>query len=125
VQPTEGTGQEETSCKQWLVDRYLGAGEASAMYGKPGDGKSVLAEDMGLHVAAGAAGTWEHSNAYEPNPVSFNEGSKEFRPGRLARPGPAHSPSKPSNSLTKQTGAVQVSKPESFEKHGTTVPSRS
>jgi hypothetical protein len=60
VQPTEGTGQEETSCKQWLVDRYLGAGEASAMYGKPGDG---LAEDMGLHVAAGAAGTWEHSNA--------------------------------------------------------------
>jgi hypothetical protein len=27
---------------------------------------------------------------YEPNPVSFNEGSKEFRPGRLARPGPAH-----------------------------------
>jgi CspA family cold shock protein len=28
-------------------------------------------------------------------------------------------------SLTKQTGAVQVSKPESFEKHGTKVPSRS
>jgi hypothetical protein len=39
--------------KEWLVHNLLGAGEASAMYGKPGDGKSVLAEDLGLHIAAG------------------------------------------------------------------------
>jgi AAA domain len=42
-----------TSSKEWLVYNLLGAGEASAMYGKPGDGKSVLAEDLALHVAAG------------------------------------------------------------------------
>ena len=41
------------STKQWLVSGFLGAGEASALYGKPGDGKSVLAEDMALHIAAG------------------------------------------------------------------------
>jgi hypothetical protein len=41
------------SVKEWLVHKFLGAGEASAFYGKPGDGKSVLAEDLGLHVALG------------------------------------------------------------------------
>jgi hypothetical protein len=44
---------EAQSSKEWLVHNLLGAGEASTMYGKPGDGKSVLAEDLGLHVAAG------------------------------------------------------------------------
>jgi hypothetical protein len=44
---------EAQSSKEWLVHNLLGHGEASAMYGKPGDGKSVLAEDMGLHIAAG------------------------------------------------------------------------
>jgi hypothetical protein len=39
--------------KDWLVRNFLGADEASAFYGKPGDGKSVLAEDMALHIAAG------------------------------------------------------------------------
>jgi AAA domain len=39
--------------KIWLVQGMLGAGEASAFYGKPGDGKSVLVEDMALHIAAG------------------------------------------------------------------------
>ena len=39
--------------KDWLVHNLLGAGEASAFYGKPGDGKSVLVEDMALHMAAG------------------------------------------------------------------------
>jgi hypothetical protein len=39
--------------KEWLVRGFLGADEASAYYGKPGDGKSVLAEDMALHIAAG------------------------------------------------------------------------
>jgi hypothetical protein len=39
--------------KEWLVRGLLGADEASACYGKPGDGKSALAEDMALHVAAG------------------------------------------------------------------------
>ncbi len=41
------------STKEWLVHKLLGVSEASAFYGKPGDGKSVLVEDMGLHVAAG------------------------------------------------------------------------
>src|SRR5262249_57960225 len=44
---------EAESRKQWLVHNLLGHGEASVMYGKPGDGKSVLAEDLGLHIAAG------------------------------------------------------------------------
>jgi hypothetical protein len=44
---------EVSSHKSWLIHKFLGAGEASALYGKPGDGKSVLAEDLGLHVAAG------------------------------------------------------------------------
>lgn len=42
------------SYKEWLVHNMLGVSEASAMYGKPGDGKSVLAEDLALHIAAGA-----------------------------------------------------------------------
>jgi AAA domain len=41
------------SSREWLVHNLLGHGEASAMYGKPGDGKSVLAEDLALHIAAG------------------------------------------------------------------------
>jgi hypothetical protein len=44
---------EATSTKQWLVHNLLGAGDASVMYGKPGDGKSVGAEDLALHIAAG------------------------------------------------------------------------
>ena len=44
---------EAQSSKEWLVHNLLGHAEASAIYGKPGDGKSVLAEDLGLHVAAG------------------------------------------------------------------------
>jgi hypothetical protein len=39
--------------KEWLVEGLLGAGEASSFFGEPGCGKSVLAEDLGLHVAAG------------------------------------------------------------------------
>jgi len=39
--------------KEWLVRGMLGAGEASAVYGVPGCGKSVLIEDLALHVAAG------------------------------------------------------------------------
>ena len=41
-----------TSNKQWLVRELLGDGNASAVYGRPGDGKSVLVEDMALHIAA-------------------------------------------------------------------------
>ena len=44
---------EATSRKEWLVQNLLGAGDASAVYGVPGCGKSVLVEDMGLHIAAG------------------------------------------------------------------------
>jgi hypothetical protein len=43
----------EVARKDWLVERLLGVGEASSFYGEPGSGKSVLAEDLGLHVAAG------------------------------------------------------------------------
>jgi hypothetical protein len=39
--------------KEWLVGGLLGNGEASATYGIPGCGKSVLMQDMGLHIAAG------------------------------------------------------------------------
>lgn len=41
------------SSKDWLVKGMLGASDASAFYGVPGCGKSVLVEDMALHVAAG------------------------------------------------------------------------
>ena len=44
---------EAVSRKQWLVQNLLGSGDASAFYGIPGCGKSVLVEDMALHVAAG------------------------------------------------------------------------
>src|SRR3954447_21535012 len=39
--------------KLWLVHGMLGQGEASAVYGQPGCGKSVLIEDLALHIAAG------------------------------------------------------------------------
>jgi AAA domain len=39
--------------KQWLVANLFGAGEAAVFYGAPGCGKSVLAEDLGLHISAG------------------------------------------------------------------------
>src|SRR5262249_50620169 len=41
-----------TSTKPWLVANFLGAGDASGMFGKPGDGQAVRAEDLGVHVAA-------------------------------------------------------------------------
>ena len=41
------------SHKQWLVHHLLAVGELSAFYGEPGSGKSVLAQDIGLHLAAG------------------------------------------------------------------------
>jgi RecA-family ATPase len=44
---------ETASRKEWLVHNLLGAGDASAFYGVPGCGKSVLVEDLALHVAAG------------------------------------------------------------------------
>lgn len=42
----------EDDKKLWLVNGLLGQGEASAVYGQPGCGKSVLVEDMALHIAA-------------------------------------------------------------------------
>jgi hypothetical protein len=44
---------ETSSSKSWLVNRILGAGEFSAVYGSPGCGKGVIVEDMALHIAAG------------------------------------------------------------------------
>ena len=38
---------EATSTKDWLVDKFLGAGEQSAQYGRPGDGKSVWLRTWG------------------------------------------------------------------------------
>jgi hypothetical protein len=40
-----------TAEKQWLVRGLLGQGESSTTYGIPGSGKSVLIEDLCLHVA--------------------------------------------------------------------------
>jgi hypothetical protein len=54
--------------KEWLVERLLGVGEASSFYGEPGSGKSVLAEDLGLHVAAGKA--W-HGRAVKQGAVLY------------------------------------------------------
>jgi phage/plasmid primase-like uncharacterized protein len=56
------------SRKKWLVDRLLGLGEASSFYGEPGSGKSVLAEDLGLRVAAGR--DW-HGRAVKQGAVLF------------------------------------------------------
>ncbi|MFZ0623625.1 MAG: AAA family ATPase [Pseudolabrys sp.] len=39
---------EAESRKEWLVSGLLGSGDASAFYGVPGCGKSVLVEDMAL-----------------------------------------------------------------------------
>src|SRR5262249_38714243 len=39
--------------KDWLLDRLLPAGEASAFFGAPRDGQSALGADLGLHIAAG------------------------------------------------------------------------
>src|SRR5262249_47728033 len=41
------------SSKEWLVERMLGCGEMSAVYGPPGCGKGVKVQDLGLHVAGG------------------------------------------------------------------------
>lgn len=53
---TDFAAMSTTSHKAWVVHHLLGAGETSVWYGEPGSGKSVLAEDLGLHVAAGR--TW-------------------------------------------------------------------
>jgi RecA-family ATPase len=45
--------QIENVPKTWLLEDFLGAGEMSCWYGEPGSGKSVLAEDFGLHIAGG------------------------------------------------------------------------
>jgi RecA-family ATPase len=42
----------ESASKRWLVRGLLGEGESGAVYGQPGCGKSVLIEDMALHIAA-------------------------------------------------------------------------
>jgi hypothetical protein len=39
--------------KEFVVQDLMGIGESGCTYGKPGDGKSVLIQDGGMHVAAG------------------------------------------------------------------------
>jgi len=41
--------------KDWTVYGFLGKGEFSTLYGEPGSGKSIVAADIALHVAAGLA----------------------------------------------------------------------
>jgi hypothetical protein len=43
----------EDDNKLWLVHGLFGQSESGAAYGQPGCGKSVLVEDMALHIAAG------------------------------------------------------------------------
>jgi hypothetical protein len=50
---TDYADMSTVSAKRWLVHHLLAIGEVSVPYGEPGSGKSVLAEDIGLHVAAG------------------------------------------------------------------------
>jgi hypothetical protein len=50
---TDYADMSTVSAKRWLVHHLLAIGEVSVLYGEPGSGKSVLAEDIGLHVAAG------------------------------------------------------------------------
>lgn len=52
---TDYADMSTVSAKRWLVHHLLAVGEVSVPYGEPGSGKSVLAEDIGLHVAAGMA----------------------------------------------------------------------
>lgn len=59
---------EAQSNKKWLVRNFLGEGEACAFYGVPGSGKSVLVQDMGLHIAAGQP--W-HGRPVEQGAVLF------------------------------------------------------
>jgi hypothetical protein len=42
-----------TTRKEWVVRDFLGRGEFSAWYGRPGAGKSVIVGDLACHVAAG------------------------------------------------------------------------
>lgn len=50
---TDYADMSTVSRKTWLVHHLLAVGELSAFYGEPGSGKSVLAQDIGLHLAAG------------------------------------------------------------------------
>lgn len=59
---------EAVSTKKWLVKDLLGTTECSAFYGAPGSGKSVLVEDLALHVSAGKP--W-HGRAVEQGAVVF------------------------------------------------------
>jgi hypothetical protein len=50
---TEFAAMRSLNTKSWVVRHWLAVGETSVWFGEPGSGKSVLAEDIGLHVAAG------------------------------------------------------------------------
>lgn len=60
--------QIEVIPKGWLCANFLGLAETSCWYGEPGSGKSVLAEDFGLHLAAGM--TW-HSREVKQGAVLY------------------------------------------------------
>lgn len=57
-----------TCTKTWLVKNLLGDAEQSAVYGPPGSGKSVLVEDMALHIAGGV--DW-HGRAVKQGAVVY------------------------------------------------------
>jgi hypothetical protein len=50
---TDFCDMDTVSKKSWLVHHLLAVGETSVFYSEPGAGKSVLVEDIGLHIAAG------------------------------------------------------------------------
>ena len=58
----------EIGPKDLVVEDFLGVGEVSCWYGEPGAAKSVLIEDLGLHVAAARA--W-HNRAVAQGAVLY------------------------------------------------------
>jgi hypothetical protein len=65
---TEFAAMSMLSRKTWIVHHVIALAEASVWYGEPGSGKSVLIEDLALHVAAGR--TW-HGRAVRQGAVLY------------------------------------------------------
>ena len=75
-----------TAHKEWLVKGLLGHGEASAFYGKPGDGKSALVEDLVFARCGGLAMAWQAGPAGRRLSTShLSERSSSKRRHRLPR----------------------------------------
>ncbi len=53
---------------EWLVGSWVATGSLVCTYGKPGDGKSFVALDVGCSIATGG---WWHHNRTEPGTVLY------------------------------------------------------